>query len=67
MTEQQLILDIPAEHAQNVFGGLDIYLKKIERTLHVDVVPRDGSIKIMGELEKINQAKQVFMQLVELS
>ncbi len=67
MTEQQLILDIPAEHAQNVFGGLDIYLKKIERTLHVDVVPRDGSIKIMGELEKINQARQVFMQLVELS
>lgn len=67
MTEQQLILDIPAEHAQNVFGGLDIYLKKIERTLHVDVVPRDGSIKIMGELEKINQAKQVFIQLVELS
>ena len=33
----------------------------------MDVVPRDGSIKIMGELEKINQAKQVFMQLVELS
>ena len=41
------IIDIPMEHERNVCGEFDIYLKKIERTLKVSMIARDGSIKIM--------------------
>ena len=40
------IMEIPAEHAKNVFGELDSYLKKIEKTLQVETVERDGELKI---------------------
>ena len=42
------IIDIPMEHEKNVFGQFDAYLKKIERTLQVTMVNRDGALKIIG-------------------
>ena len=42
MENQEIILDIPAEHERNIFGGLDCHVKKIEKTLHVGVITRDG-------------------------
>ena len=41
------IIDIPMEHEKNVFGQFDAYLKKIERTLQVTMVNRDGALKII--------------------
>ena len=41
--------------------------KKIERTLHVTMVARDGAIKIIGPEEMIRKAKSVFGNLLELS
>ncbi|MDR1766084.1 MAG: PhoH family protein [Lachnospiraceae bacterium] len=67
MSLVETIVDIPIEHERNVCGQLDEYLKKIERTLDVTMVARDGAIKIIGEGERAQRAKRVFSSLVELS
>ncbi len=60
-------LDIPIEHLTNVCGQLDCHLKKIEKTLAVSLVPRDGGMKILGPEKNARKAKAVFDSLVELS
>ncbi len=67
MAMMETVLDIPAEHAQNVFGEFDAYAKKIERTLHVTLIARDESVKIMGEEAAVDRARRALTQLVELS
>lgn len=61
------IVDIPADHAKNVFGQFDSYIKKIEKTLHVTIIARNSEIKIIGGESATARAKSVFMQLLELS
>lgn len=63
----ETLIDIPAAHEQNVCGQFDSYLKKIERTLRVTMVSRDGQIKIIGPAPMVEKAKSVFENLVELS
>lgn len=60
-------IEIPAEHESNIFGQFDAFAKKIERTLHVTLIARDGDVKILGEALRVNQAKRVLEQLVALS
>ena len=43
----ETVIDIPAEHEANVFGQFDAYAKKIERALHVTLIARGESVKIM--------------------
>lgn len=59
MAQEQIILDIPASHENNIFGGLDIHLKKIERALDIEVILRDGSVRISGEKENLKEARRV--------
>ncbi len=59
--------DIPVEHERNVCGQFDAYLKKIEKTLHVTMVNRDGALKIIGPKQGVDRAKSVFQNLIELS
>ena len=63
----ETIIDIPVEHERNVCGQFDSSLKKIERTLHVTMITRDGALKIIGPEQAIRQAKIVFNNLIELS
>ena len=63
----ETVIDIPAEHEANVFGQFDAYAKKIERTLHVTLIARGESVKIMGDALKVEKAKKVLDQLIELS
>lgn len=67
MSVIETIIDIPMEHAKNVCGQFDSYLKKIEKTLHVTMIIRDGALKIIGPEQAIRQAKSVFDNLIELS
>ena len=60
-------IEIPAAHESNIFGQFDAYAKKIERTLHVTLIARDGNVKILGEVVRVNQAKRVLEQLMTLS
>lgn len=61
------IVDIPIEHEKNVCGEFDRFLKKIERTLNVTMIARDGAIKIIGADTQAERAKAVFSALLELS
>ena len=67
MSVVETMIDIPAEHERNVCGQFDSYLKKIERTLHVTMIARDGALKIIGPEDTIQKAKSVFSNLIELS
>lgn len=61
------IIDIPTEHEKNVFGQFDCNIKKIEKTLHVTIISRNGELKIIGGEAAAKRAKSVFQQLLELS
>lgn len=65
ITEQ--VLDIPNEHIRNVFGQFDKNIKRIERTLHVTLVERDGQLKIIGPAPTTEKAARIVHQLIELS
>ena len=67
MALEEHIFDIPSEHEQNVFGQFDVYLKKIERTTGVSAITRDGGLKLMGSETQVTQARQVLLELLELS
>ena len=67
MSISEIMLQIPAEHMQNVFGQFDAFAKKIERACNVTVVERDGNHKIIGSAVSVKQAQQIFIQLLELS
>ena len=67
MSLSELIIDIPAEYEMNVFGQFDTYIKKIERTIHVTLISRDGATKIVGDTIAAQKAQRVLTQLVELA
>ena len=67
MENQERILDIPVEHERNIFGGLDCFVKKIENTLQVNVILRDGSVKLLGTESRVAEAEHVFHELILLS
>lgn len=67
MSVIETVIEIPTEHEKNICGPFDSYLKKIERTLHVTIVARDGVIKLIGPEDMIKKAKSVFNNLAELS
>ncbi len=67
MGMMETVIDIPADHEGNVFGQFDAHMKKIERTLHVTLIARNGTIKIMGQGVRVEKAKSVLSQLTELS
>lgn len=63
----ETVLEIPAEHEANVFGQFDAFAKKIERSFHVTLISRDGVVKIMGDSNAVERARNVLSQLLELS
>lgn len=62
-----MTLNIPSEHIQNIFGQFDQYVKKIERSLQVTVLNRDGVIRILGSPSNAIKAKNILESLYELS
>ena len=67
MSLTELMVDIPAEHENNVFGQFDKYAKKIERTFRVTLIAREGAVKVLGEGAAAEKARRVLTQLTELS
>ena len=63
--EQQM--EIPAEHERNLFGQFDEHIKKIERTLRVTLISRDGMLKIIGPASNVKKAADIFRELLKLS
>lgn len=67
METTENLMNIPLEHQKNVFGAYDSHVKKIERMLSVDIIPRGDGISISGGEENVRRAKDVFLNLAELS
>ena len=63
----ETIIDVPVEHQKNVFGQFDYFMKKIERSLHVSMIVREDSIKIVGAQTAVQRAKSVLDNLIALS
>lgn len=63
--EQQM--EIPAQHERNLFGQFDEHIKKIERTLRVTLISRDGVLKIIGPASNVKKAVDIFQELLKLS
>ena len=63
----ETIINIPAEHIQNVFGSCDSHIKIIERSLNVTAIARDNEVKIIGDEANANKAKRVLNELFTLS
>ena len=61
------IIQLPTEHEKNIFGKFDEHIKKIERSLHVTLVSRDGDLRILGPQSAANQARRCLEQLLALS
>ena len=65
--EKELLLNIPANHLENIFGQFDHNIKIIEHSLNISVVNRGDSVKILGDESAVEAAKNVVMELVSLS
>ncbi len=63
----EIEFELPAQHAVNVFGQFDSYLKKIESSLGISVLQRDGSIRIDGDEDAVKKGEKAFSMLLALS
>lgn len=61
------VINVSAEHIQNVFGACDCYVKLIEKNLNVSVISRDSEIKIIGDEINSNLAARVINELIVYS
>lgn len=60
-------IKLNASDAANVFGQFDVYLKKIERSLNVEITLREDKVNIKGADPSVASAKAVIDTLSELS
>lgn len=67
MSVVEAVMDISAEHAGNIFGTNDQFIKKIESALKVTMVMREGQMKIIGEAHAVATARRILEQLLQLS
>ncbi len=67
MSMTELAVNIPTGHMSNIFGQFDAHIRKIEKTLGITVVAREDHLKIIGQEAACEGAKEVFLQLLELS
>lgn len=60
-------IQIPAGQEMNIFGQFDEHIKKIERSLQVSLISRDGAIKIIGPAANVDKARRILEQLTTLA
>ncbi|MBO7403299.1 MAG: PhoH family protein, partial [Lachnospiraceae bacterium] len=64
MSISEQIVPATVEEQKQIFGQLDLFVKKIERSLNVTLIARNDEIKVVGEPEACEKARKVFMQLL---
>ena len=63
----ELHAQIPADQEGNIYGPSDAHLKLIERTLNVTLIPRDGTLKILGSEQSAASAQKLLEELTTLA
>ena len=66
MTIEQMILVDRLEHAAELFGSFDENMDVLRRALGVNVVTRDGEIRVSGEDENVLSAVRAIQGLLQL-
>ena len=67
MSEVESLINIPVEHCSNLFGQFDEYAKAIESNLNIELIARDGVVKIIGAEANVIRARGVLDNLIELA
>jgi phosphate starvation-inducible PhoH-like protein len=60
-------IEIPADHERNIFGQSDEHVRAIEKTLNVNIIERDGTVKLLGSPSSAVKARRLLEQLLHLS
>ena len=63
----EYILDIETEHAKNISGTFDSFVKKLERTFNVTILERSEGIKVTGADMDVMHVSDILNELYELS
>ncbi len=63
----EITLTLPMEAMQNIFGGNDSHIRKIEDNFHVDIIDRGGVLHIIGEEKNAGKASDIIRELATLS
>ncbi len=63
----ELELEIPSVDLQNIFGEFDRNVKLLEDQMQVSLIPRGDLVKICGEENNLTYARDILLQLKELS
>ena len=67
MNEFECILEMPVEDMRNIFGSQDHYIRKLEKDFNVNIVDRNGAVRIIGEEARAKKVQNILAQLTELS
>jgi len=60
-------IEIPGDVQSEVFGQFDEHIRRIEKTLNVTVLSRDGETRIIGSRAGVDGAQRVLKDLTELA
>ena len=67
MTRSEQTFLLPVAQMQDLFGGQDRYLKKIEKQFQVEMFDREGMLHVAGKERDVERASRVVRQLIGLS
>ena len=67
MSEYSLTINIPSEHIDNIFGQFDKNIKAIEKGMNISFIPRDDTIKVVGDKDRVEHGVIVVDELLSIS
>ena len=67
MDEFSLKAELSSDEMRNIFGMRDAFIKKVETSMNVRVVSRNGFLYVYGSEENANKAMSVIMDLKDYS
>lgn len=61
----QMAVEMPIEVQRDLFGRYDSYIRKLEQSLQVTVIDRNGEVRVCGDGERVHQAALLLRNLAE--
>ena len=59
------ILQLDSDTIKEIFGELDGFAKKIERSFNVSLISRDGELKIIGDQKNVSSVKELILSIAD--
>lgn len=66
MTQEYEKLTVDASVEKALFGMMDAYVNKIERSCGVQILSRNGELKILGEQIKVERARAIISSIIRV-